>query len=132
MSTANQLKAMLPVENQGLKEIERYTGMNLPEEYEITEVLGDIIMAEYVDTDESGDYVDRGGIFVDTNMSKNTWRVAEIILHGAGCSDIIEKGKCIMFPDDKGIPAVNKSGKPRIFLNESRIFGICEHKPGEQ
>jgi len=126
MSIANQLKACLPCENQGLQEIEVYQGMKLPEDYEITEVLGDIIMAEFVDCSEDGGLLQRGGIYINTDVTRNTWRVAQVILKGPACSERIQAGKYIMFPNDKGIPAVSKGKRPRIFINEERLFGICE------
>ena len=126
MSLANELKKNLPVENQGLKEIEQYQGMKLPEDYEVTELLGDVIMAEYVDCDESGELVNRGGILVSNDISRNTWRVAKIILTGPTVPENVVPGKFILFPNDKGIPAVNQGGRPRIFLNAERIFGIVE------
>lgn len=113
---------------KGLPELEQYANLSLPRDYEITAVLGDIIMAEFVDCSEDGTLINRGGIFVNNNITQNTWRVAKVLLHGAGCSKIIKKGVLIMFPNDKGIKAV-KSGKsknPVIFLNEERIFGIVE------
>ena len=125
---ANELKKGLAVENQGLQEIETYQGMRLPEEYEITELLGDMIMAEYVDCDKSGDLVNRGGIFINNDISRNTWRVAKIILTGPLAPENLTVGKTIIFPNDKGIPAVSKGERPRIFLNAQRIFGVCEHK----
>lgn len=115
---------------KGLPELEMYANLSLPQEYEITAVLGDIIMAEYVDCSEDGTLVNRGGIFVNNNLTQNTWRVAKVLLHGKGCSNIIKKGVLIMFPNDKGIKAVSagKSKKPVVFLNEERIFGIVEPK----
>jgi len=128
VSMANQLKAGLEDEVKGLANLDVYKGMNMPTDYQITEVLGDIIMAEYVDTDDSGRLVNRGGIYIDNDMSKNTWRVAKITLVGPACSDRIKPGTLIIFPNDKGIPAVTQSDKPAIFLNEERIFGIVEPK----
>lgn len=115
---------------KGLPQLEQYANMALPQDYEITQVLGDIIMAEFVDCNEDGSLINRGGIFVNNNITQNTWRVAKVLLHGAGCSKIIKKGVLVMFPNDKGIKALiaGKSKKPVIFLNEERIFGIVESK----
>ena len=125
MSIANELKKSLPVENQGLAEIEQYVGMKFPEEYEITGLLGDVIMAEYVDCSDDGQMIQRGGIYINNDISKNTWRVAEIVMVGPTAPDNLKPGQYIIFPNDKGIPTVSK-GRPRIFLNAQRIFGICE------
>lgn len=129
-SIANKLKAGLSDDVKGLADIDVYKGMNMPTDYKITELLGDIIMAEYVDSDCDGRLVNRGGIFIDNDMSRNTWRVAEVTLTGPAVSDRIKVGTLVMFPNDKGIPAVTMSKKPAIFLNEERIFGIVE--PAEQ
>lgn len=130
-SLANELKQSLPQENKGLTNIEVYTGMKIPEDYEITELLGDIIMAEYTDCDQSGQLVNRGGIFINNDITRNTWRVAKILLHGKGCSDIVKVGKYILFPNDRGIPHIVSGENPRVFINEERIFGICEPKNKE-
>jgi hypothetical protein len=116
--------------NKGLPELEMYANMSLPADYEITEVLGDIIMAEFVDCSQDGELLMRGGILINNNMTQNTWRVAKVLIHGKGCSDIIKKGVLIMFPNDKGIKAVlpGKKKRPVIFLNEERIFGIVSQK----
>lgn len=126
MSIAEDLRSQLPDRNHGLTDIEVYSKMSLPTDYEITEVLGDIIMAEYVDCDDDGQLVNRGGILVNNDVTRNTWRVAKILKRGKGCSDIIQEGKLIMFPNDKGIPSVTQNKKPAVFINEERIFGICE------
>jgi hypothetical protein len=128
MSIANELKKSLPVENQGLKEIEVYKGMKLPEDYEITELLGDMIMVEFADCDESGDLINRGGIYINSDVTRNTWRIAQIVMVGPLVPENLQPGKYIMFPNDKGIPAVAKNGKARSFLNAERIFGIVEPK----
>ncbi len=116
--------------NKGLPEIEQYSKLSLPSDYEITEVMGDIIMAEFVDCSDDGALLSRGGILINNDITQNTWRVAKVLLHGKGCSDIIKKGTLIMFPNDKGIKAVSlkKGKKPVIFLNEERIFGIVKSK----
>lgn len=122
---------------KGLPELEQYANLLLPNDYEITEVLGDIIMAEFVDSNEDGSLINRGGIFVNNNITQNTWRVARVLLHGKGCSSVIKKNALIMFPNDKGIKAVKFGSKkqPVVFLNEERIFGIVkplnENKPGK-
>lgn len=129
-SLANQLKAGLDDEVKGLANLDVYKGMNMPTDYKITELLGDIIMAEYVDADSDGRLVNRGGIYIDNDLSRNTWRVAEVTLVGPDVSDRVKIGSLVMFPNDKGIPAVTMSKKPAIFLNEERIFGIVEPVDG--
>lgn len=122
--------------NQGLTELEQYTGMKLPtDDWNITGVLGDIIMAKYVDCSDDGKLILRGGIYVDNDVSRYTWRVAEVILAGPGCSEQIKPGVNIIFPNNKGVPGVMIPGRgkariPVIFLNEERIFGVCEPRKG--
>lgn len=128
-SLANQLKATLPASNKGLAEIDKYKGVRIPlEQYEITQTLGDIIMAEYCDCDDTGDFIERDGILVSNDISQHTWRFAEVKIAGTGCSEEIKPGVIIMFPSDKGIPIVIRGEKPKVFLNEERIFGICKKK----
>lgn len=117
---------------KGLPQIEQYAGLSISADYEITEVLGDIIMAEYVDCSEDGELVNRGGILLNNNISQNTWRVARVLLHGSACSNIIKKNKLIMFPNDKGIKAIaGKKKKPIVFLNEERIFAVVKPAKNE-
>jgi hypothetical protein len=125
---ANELKRGLPDEYHGLTDISVYNGMKIPDEYEFTEVLGDIILAEYVDCSQDGQLIERDGIFVSNDVTKNTWRVAKVLLHGKGCSDLIEVDKLIMFPNDRGIPHIVSGKAPRVFINEERIFGIVKVK----
>jgi len=105
--------------------------MSLPSEYDITGVLGDVIMGEQVDVDDSGQaYVERDGILVDTNIQKNVWRVARAIMVGPDVK-LIKAGDHFIYPNDKGITAVKFSARikrPVIFLNEARIFCRCEPK----
>jgi hypothetical protein len=57
-----------------------------------------------------------------------TWRIAKVILAGPDCKTVTE-GDIIVFPNDKGIQVSNLNDyKNVVFLNESRIFGVCEPK----
>lgn len=125
---ANEMKKGLPDRYHGLTDISVYQGMKIPDEYEFTEVLGDLIMAEYVDCNEDGQLVNRGGILINNDVTRNTWRVAKILMHGKGCTDVIQDGLLIMFPSDKGIPHIVSGKRPRVFINEERIFGIVKVK----
>ena len=115
----------LPRENKGLVEIEEYRNNPLPEDYEITQVLDDIIMAEYADLSEDGQNVVRNGILLPQGVvDQRAWRVAKALVVGPRTS--VKPGQYFIFPGDKGIKGLSKGGKQVIFLNEERIFGVCE------
>lgn len=107
--------------------MDSYRGSHIPDEWEITGVLGDIIRAEYIDCTEDGEYISRDGILVDNKVSQYTWRVAKVINAGPACKDVKEND-LIMFPNDKGIPMTNVNGHNYIFLNEARIFAFVKAK----
>ena len=109
--------------------VDTYRGSHIPADWVIDGVFGNIIRAEYADCDLTGEYIDRGGIYVDNKVSQYTWRVAKVLNVGPQCRDVKE-GDYIMFPNDKGIPMTNVGKKNYIFLNEERIF--AKVKPVEK
>ena len=113
-------------ENNGLAEIDQYKNCPLPEDYEITELLGDTIQIVYSDVDPAdGRSLVRNGIVIPNSVAEQkAWRVGEVILAGPGTRQV-KKGHFVIFPGDKGLPAINKDGRMSMFLNEERIFGIC-------
>jgi hypothetical protein len=116
---------MLPRENNGLAELDQYKNCPLPEDYEITELLGDTIQVVYKDVSEDGTALIRNGLFIPQNIAEQkAWRVGEVILAGPGTKQV-KKGHFVIFPGDKGLPAIKKDGRMSVFLNEERIFGIC-------
>ena len=97
-------------------------------DWEITDVLDDIIMVQFVDVEEDG-FVKRDSLFLKTDPTKQLWRVGKVILSGPECSDRIRPGVHIIFPNDKGIQVPKVGGFENVaFINEERIFGICEPK----
>lgn len=109
--------------------VKGYAPLNLDEcqnititsqEYEIDEVLGDIIMAEYIDENKKGE-VNRGGIWIKEDLGTRVWRTARVIKCGPQVSDQIKPGSIIQFPSDKGIKQIH-NGQKYIFLNAERIF----------
>lgn len=119
--------------NQGLSDIDIYEGMKMPStNFDIVEVLGDIIMAEFDDCSEDGTEIERDGIFVSLNMTKNCWRSAVVLKVGANVSPLITEGTRVAFPNDKGIKNVQTKSDGTfsniIFINEERIFGILAPK----
>jgi hypothetical protein len=96
--------------------------------WNLTKVLDDILMCQYIDTNENGTEVKRGSLYVPINVTTFAWRLAKVILAGPKCSTVKE-GDVIMFPNDKGLQVANLNNmKNIVFLNENRIFGVCEPK----
>lgn len=113
-------------ENNGLADIDQYKNCPLPEDFEITELLGDVIQVVYVDVDPvDGQSLVRNGIVIPNAVAEQrAWRVGEVVLAGPGTKQV-KKGHFVIFPGDKGLPGIQKNGKLTVFLNEERIFGIC-------
>jgi len=113
-------------ENNGLADIDQYKNCPLPEDFEITELLGDVIQVVYVDVDPvDGQSLVRNGIVIPNSVAEQrAWRVGEVVLAGPGTKQV-KKGHYVVFPGDKGLPGIQKNGKLTVFLNEERIFGIC-------
>lgn len=113
-------------ENNGIADIDQYKNCPLPEDYEIIELLGDTLQVEYADVDPAdGRSLIRNGIVLpDSVVEQKAWRVGEVILAGPGTRQV-KKGHFVIFPGDKGLPAIKKDGRMSVFLNEERIFGIC-------
>lgn len=111
--------------NNGMADIDPYQNCPLPEDFEITELLGDVIQVVYADVAEDGRSLVRNGIILPNEVVDNkAWRVGKVILAGPNTKQV-KKGDYVIFPGDKGIKGLQKNGKLNIFLNEERIFGIC-------
>lgn len=116
----------LPRQNNGLADIDPYQNCPLPEDFEITELLGDVIQVVYADTAEDGRSLVRNGIILPEEVVDNkAWRVGKVVLAGPNTKQV-KTGNYVIFPGDKGIKGIQKNGKLNIFLNEERIFGICK------
>ena len=112
-------------ENNGLPDLDQYKDCPLPEDYEITELLGDVILAEYADVADDGKSLVRNGIILPhAVVDQKAWRVGKVLLVGPDARQV-KVGQHIIFPGDKGIVGIQRGGKTVIFLNEQRIFGIC-------
>jgi len=112
--------------NNGLSDIDPYQNCPLPEDFEITELLGDVIQIVYADVAEDGRSLIRNGIILPNEVVDNkAWRVGKVILAGPDTKQV-KAGHYVIFPGDKGIKGLQKNGKLNIFLNEERIFGICK------
>ena len=102
--------------------------------YQISKVMNDVILAEYVDCSDDGAEIRRGGVIIPVNAVSKAWRLGKVVLKGASCG-VVEVGDIVCFPSDRGIPAKNMfvEGHGKIvnglFLNEERIFGVCKPLP---
>ena len=110
----------------GKVQLEHYKGGSLELiDWHLDKVLDDILMCQYVDVNDAGTEVKRGSIWVPINTVHFAWRVAKVLLAGPNCKTV-KQGDHIIFPNDKGIQVNNLNGlKNSVFLNESRIFGVC-------
>lgn len=110
----------------GKVQLDNYIGQDLNlDGWKLSKVLDDILMCQYIDVSEDGTEVKRGNIWVPLNAVNFTWRLAKVLLAGPDCKTVKE-GDIVMFPNDKGIQVANLNNlKHIVFLNESRIFGVC-------
>jgi cellobiose-specific phosphotransferase system component IIB len=103
------------------------------EDLELTFILDDIILVEYVDLTVDGDGILRNGIYIPTNTVTKAWRKAKVILAGPEVK-YTKVNDIVLFPSNLGITVSNMAIKDYgnikngVFLNESRIFGICKQK----
>ena len=100
--------------------------------YNLSQVMDDIVLAQFVDLSNDGRSVIRNGIHIPLSQVHRTWRLAKVILTGPEVK-YTKPGDIVCFPDDKGIKVDNmkvkgykKALRDCIFLNEQRFFGICE------
>ena len=98
--------------------------------YKLSTLFDDIILAQYVDTPDN-EVVTRGGVLVPLNAGVKAWRLGVVILAGPNCK-MTKVDDIVCFPNDKGIPVSNIQVdgvgiiKHGMFLDESRLFGICK------
>jgi co-chaperonin GroES (HSP10) len=105
---------------------EDYKDVPLPEDYEIVELLSNVISVEYVDVASDGKSIMRNGIILPNQVIDNrAWRVARVKLAGPACKQV-KVGDIIIFPGDRGLQSIQRNGKMLVFLSEERIFGICK------
>ena len=111
----------------GKVQLDNYLGSDINlSGWKLSKVLDDILMCQYIDVNEDGTEVKRGNIWVPINAVNFTWRLAKILIAGPDCKTV-KQGDIVIFPNDKGIQVANLNGyKHIVFLNESRIFGVCE------
>lgn len=103
------------------------------EDFELGFIFDDILLVEYIDLSENRDGIMRNGLYIPTNALTKAWRKAKVVLAGPGVK-YTKVGDIILFPNNLGVTVANLDisgyGKvPKgVFLNESRVFGICKKK----
>jgi cellobiose-specific phosphotransferase system component IIB len=101
------------------------------EDYELNFIFDDIVLVEYIDMTTTGDGIMRNGLYIPTNTLTKAWRKAKVILAGPQVK-YTKVGDIVIFPNNLGVTVSNidisDHGKisNAVFLNESRIFGICK------
>jgi cellobiose-specific phosphotransferase system component IIB len=104
------------------------------DDYVLSKLFDDVMLIEYCDLvtgEETGDYILRGGIAIPIAQVHNAWRKGKVILRGPNVR-YTEVGEIVVFPNNMGIPITNLEvkgyGKVKngLFLNEQRMFGVCE------
>ena len=100
--------------------------------YILSKLFDVIILVELIDEDEQGN-IQRNGIYVPTSNTIKTWRKGKVVLKGKN-TDQCDINDIVIFPHDKGIIVTNVDVKnygivkKGMFLNQDRIFGVCENK----
>jgi cellobiose-specific phosphotransferase system component IIB len=103
------------------------------ENLELSFIFDDILLVEYIDTTDQGDSIMRNGLYIPTNVLTKAWRKARVILVGPR-AQYTNVGDIVVFPNNLGITVSNldvcNHGRITggVFLNESRVFGICKPK----
>ena len=108
--------------------------MGLTDDFELTMIFDDILLVEYIDENEHGE-IQRNGIYVPTNAVTKAWRKARVVLAGPK-AEYAKKGDIVLFPSNLGVTVANIDCqgtvvKKGIFLNEDRLFGICNLKDAD-
>lgn len=127
MNPIENVRAQLEDKTKGHFNLDAYStdSFNLSN-YELTQVLDDILFVQYVDVSGDGREIERNGVLVPVDVARYTWRVGKVILAGPACKTV-KVGDHVVFPNDKGIRASNINGlRNVVFLNEIRIFGIVK------
>jgi co-chaperonin GroES (HSP10) len=108
--------------------------VGLPDDFELTMIFDDILLVEYIDENAEGE-IERNGIFIPTNAVTKAWRKAKVILAGPK-AEYAKVGDVVIFPSNLGLTVSNldvngTTLKKGIFLNEDRLFGICNLKDAD-
>lgn len=104
--------------------------------YDLSKLLDDILLVEFVDEGGSSNTIVRNGILVPVNADTNAWRIGKVILCGNNCK-LVQKGDHVCFPNNMGVPIANLdvidhgTVKHGLFLNEQRIFGVVQPRQSD-
>ena len=109
--------------------------LSLGDEFAITELFDDFVLAEYIDV-QDGFIKDENSDLVYTKSSKEVWRKAKIIMVGPS-SRFCKVGDLVVFPDDKGLKTgfvkykdpltqETKETKYGFFTNDYKLFAKIE------
>lgn len=126
MNPIERVRSQLEDKTKGHFNLDAYSADSLHlTDYKLTKVLDDILLIQYVDSSEDGREIERNGVLVPIDVARYIWRIGKVILAGPNCKEVKE-GDHVIFPNDKGIRASHINGiKNAVFLNEIRIFGVC-------
>lgn len=99
--------------------------------FKLKRLHGDVLFCEYIDISEDGDSILRNGIYVPLHAQTKAWRKAKVVIAGTDAK-WTSVDEIVLFPNNYGVAVENLEvlgrGKIKhgVFLNESRIFGVCE------
>jgi hypothetical protein len=111
-------------------------GNIVTDDYILSFIFDDILLVKFTDEGDDegqGDVVERGGIFIPVNAMQRAWRKGVVLMAGPEVK-YVKTGQIVIFPSNYGVGLGNVEIKDYgflkkgIFLNESRIFGICDKK----
>jgi len=101
--------------------LDEMQGIDVPADFDIAGVFGDIVAVTPVDENEHGE-VFRSGIWLKQDVTKKMWRRGAVVFVGPKVSEV-KPGDIVAYPSDKGLNMIQGKDKKRIvFLNMERLF----------
>ena len=119
---------------KGLIDLDAYSSDTFDlDNFVLSFVFDDIVLVELIDeTDHGGaTSIVRNGLHIPVNTLTKAWRKGKVVLTGPNVK-YAKVNDIVVFPNDKGVEVSNilikKYGKLKKgkFLNEQRLFGVCE------
>jgi hypothetical protein len=104
--------------------------------FDLSDLLDDILLVEFVDEGGTSNTIIRNGIVVPINAETNAWRIGKVVLCGSSCR-LVKRGDYVCFPNNMGVPIANIEVVDHgrighgIFLNEQRIFGVVKPRKSD-
>ena len=111
--------------------IDEMQGTDVPADFDIEAVFGDIVAVSPTDENEFGE-IFRNGLWLKPDVTKKMWRRGKVVLVGPQVSEV-KVGDIVAYPSDKGLNMIQGKDKKRIvFLNMERLFCKlrCEQTQG--